>query len=188
MSGRYPVQNYLHQVKLQGSASPDCSLCPGIKETLNHFTCLCPQFREASTAAHNQVRHKLYTSLSKLLPKVWVVHEEIPMHQTALRLDLVPADCMITAGRSLPDNHSDMISVGRLQPDMVLVSKTLKKIGLLEISSGNLHVCMCMYVKPAVCMMYVYTQKYIHIHTFATYLYFVCIVCMYVCVCTAPLA
>jgi hypothetical protein len=50
-------------------------------------------------------------------------------------------------------------------------------------SSGNLHVCICLYVKPAVCMMYVFTRKYIHIHTFATYLYFVCIVCMYVCAC-----
>ena len=49
--------------------------------------------------------------------------------------------------------------------------------------SGILHVCICMYVKPAVCMMYVFTQKYIHIHAFATYLYFVCIVCMYVCAC-----
>jgi hypothetical protein len=37
------------------------------------------------------------------------------------------------AGRSLPDDHSGMINVGRLQPDMVLVSRTLKKIGLLEI-------------------------------------------------------
>ena len=51
------------------------------------------------------------------------------------------------------------------------------------LSSGNLHVCICLYVKPAVCMMYVFTRKYIHIHTFATYLYFVCIVCMYVCAC-----
>jgi hypothetical protein len=131
MSGRYPVQTYLHRVKL--AASPDCPFCPWNKETLNHFACLCPQFREASTAANNQVQQKLYTSLSKLLPKSWVVHEEIQMHQTGLRLDLVPADCMITAGRSFPDNHRDMINVGSLQPDMVLVSNTLKKIGLLEI-------------------------------------------------------
>jgi hypothetical protein len=40
-----------------------------------------------------------------------------------------------------------------------------------------------MYVKPAVCMMYVFNQKYIDIHAFATNLYFVFIVCMYVCVC-----
>jgi hypothetical protein len=32
-------------------------------------------------------------------------------------------------------------------------------------------------------MMYVFTQKYIHIHAFATNLYFVCIVRMYVYVC-----
>ncbi len=38
--------------------------------------------------------------------------------------------------------------------------------------SGILHVCICMYVKPAVCMMYVFTRKntyntcrYIQIHT-----------------------
>jgi hypothetical protein len=49
MSGRYSVQIYLHQVKL--AASPDCPFCPGITETLNHFTCLCPQFREARIAA-----------------------------------------------------------------------------------------------------------------------------------------
>jgi hypothetical protein len=114
-------------------ASPDCPFCPGIKETLSHFICLCPQFLEARTAANNQVRRKLYTSLSKLLPKSWVVHEEIPMHRTGLRLDLVPTSFMITAGRSLPDDHCDMINVGRLQPDMVLVSRTLKRIGLLEI-------------------------------------------------------
>ncbi len=76
-----------------------------------------------------------YTSLSKLLPKSWVVHEEIQMHRTGLRLDLVPASCMITAGRSLPDDHGYMISVGRLQPDMVLVFRTLEKVGLLEICS-----------------------------------------------------
>jgi hypothetical protein len=59
----------------------------------------------------------------------------------------------------------------------------LPKVQHNAYSSGTLHVCICMYVKPAVCMMYVFTQKYIHIHAFATNLYFVCIVCMYVCVC-----
>jgi hypothetical protein len=123
-------------------------LPPGVQETLSHFTCLYPQYREARIAAHNQVRHKLYTSLSKPLPKSWVIHEEIPMHSTGLRLDLVPASCMITAGRSLPDDHGDMISVGRQQPDMNLVSRTLNKIGLLEIchpmdeSSSQLHATM----------------------------------------------
>jgi hypothetical protein len=40
---------------------------------------------------------------------------------------------MITAGRPLPDDHSNMINVGSLQPDTVLVSRTLKKIGILEV-------------------------------------------------------
>ena len=55
------------------------------------------------------------------------------MHHTVLHLDRVPASCMITAGRSLPDDHGNMINVGRLQPDIVLVARTLKKIGPLEI-------------------------------------------------------
>ena len=52
---------------------------------------------------------------------------------------------------------------------------------ILVMTSGNLHVCMCMYVKPAVCMMYVYAQKNrdIHIHTFQHIcILFVLYVCM----------
>jgi hypothetical protein len=64
---------------------------------------------------------------------VLLVHGGIPMHHTVLHLDRVPASCMITAGRSLPDDHGNMINVGRLQPDIVLVARTLKKIGPLEI-------------------------------------------------------
>ncbi len=55
------------------------------------------------------------------------------MSQTGLHLDLVPASCMLAAGRTLPEGHGDMINVGRLQPDMLLISQKQKKIGLLEL-------------------------------------------------------
>ena len=131
MSGRYPVQTYLYRVKLV--TSPNCPFCPGTPETLLHFACTCPQFREARTAAHNRVLHRLYTSLTALLSKSWTILEETPMSQTGLHLDHVPASCMLAAGRTLPAGHGDMINVGRLQPDMILISQKQKRIGLLEL-------------------------------------------------------
>ena len=55
------------------------------------------------------------------------------MSQTGLHLDHVPASCMLAAGRTLPAGHGDMINVGRLQPDMILISQKQKRIGLLEL-------------------------------------------------------
>ena len=55
------------------------------------------------------------------------------MGKTGLCLELVSAACMEAAGRQLPDHHNDMVSVDRLQPDLVIVSRALKKIGLVEV-------------------------------------------------------
>ena len=131
MTGRYPVQTYLHRIKLV--SSPNCPFCPGVRETLTHFACICPQFREARTAAHNQVRKTICTFLTRLMSKQWKIYEETPMSKTGLRLELVPAACMEAAGRLLPEHHADLVSVERLQPDLVMVSWTLKKIGLVEV-------------------------------------------------------
>jgi hypothetical protein len=51
------------------------------------------------------------------------------MSQTGLHLDHVPATsgCMLAAGRTLHEGHGDMITVGRLQPDMILISKKTEK-------------------------------------------------------------
>ena len=66
MADCYPVQAYLCRINLTKSA--DCPYCPGTKETLAHFACVCPQFREASTAAHNQVRELISSLLAKFIP------------------------------------------------------------------------------------------------------------------------
>ncbi len=47
------------------------------------------------------------------------------VHHTGLCPDLVPADSMKAAGMSLPEDHADLVSVGHLQPDIVLVPQTL---------------------------------------------------------------
>ena len=52
---------------------------------------------------------------------------------TTWHLDLVPASCMMAAGRPLPAGHGDMIHVRRLQPDMILISQKQKRIGILEL-------------------------------------------------------
>ncbi len=50
------------------------------------------------------------------------------MSQTGPHLDLVPASCMLAAGRTLPEGHGDMINVGRLQSDMILILKNRKEL------------------------------------------------------------
>ncbi len=98
-----------------------------------HFACICPQLREARAAAHNQERKIICSSLTKSISKQLTIHEETPMGKTGLCLELVSAVCMEAAGRQLPEHHADMVSLDRLQPDLVMVSRTLKKIGLVEV-------------------------------------------------------
>ena len=119
MADRYPVQSYLHRCGLV--QSPHCPYCQAQGETLAHFTTICPRFREARTAGHNQVRAKLTSLLAKCLTKQWQLFEETPMGSTGLTLQRVSAACMVAAER-LPQGHQgDSICVENLQPDMVLV-------------------------------------------------------------------
>ena len=50
------------------------------------------------------------------------------MDRTGLQLERV------ASGRPLPEHHDDPICVGRLQQDLVLVSNSLKRIGLVDVS------------------------------------------------------
>jgi hypothetical protein len=40
---------------------------------------------------------------------------------------------MLAAGRTLPEDHGDMINIGRLPPDMILISQKLRRIGILDL-------------------------------------------------------
>ena len=50
-----------------------------------------------------------------------MLHEETPM-------DCGYAACVEDSGQSLPEHHDTLICVGRWQPDLVLVSNSLKRI------------------------------------------------------------
>ena len=134
MADQYPVQAYLHRIKQTTSA--ECPFCPETRETLAHFACVCPRFREGRTAAHNQVRKLISSLLVKNLHHRWELHEETPMANTGLRLNRVSVSCMEASGRPLPESHDGTICVGRLQPDLVLVSQSLalRKIAIVEVS------------------------------------------------------
>ena len=132
MADQYPVQAYLHRINKTTSA--ECLFCPGTRETLAHFACVCPQFREARTAAHNQVRKLISSLLAKCLHDRWELHEETPMASTGLRLSRVSAACMEASGRPVPEHHDGTVCIGRLQPDLVLVSHSLRKIAIVEVS------------------------------------------------------
>ncbi len=91
MTDCYPVQANLQQINLV--ALVDCSYCPRTKETLAHFASVCPQFREAHTAAHNQVCKLISSLLAKFLPDRWKLHEVTPMANTGLLLAAVLLLC-----------------------------------------------------------------------------------------------
>ena len=132
MADQYPVQVYLRRINKTTTA--ECPFCPGTRETLAHFACVCPQFREARTAAHNQVRKRVSSLLAKCLQDRWELYEETPMAKTGLRLSRVSVPCMEASGRPLPEHHDGTICVGRLQPDLVLVSQSLRKIAIVEVN------------------------------------------------------
>ena len=118
MTGIYPVQIYLKRIGVV--TSPTCPHCvEGIPESLTHFACVCPKFREARTSAHNQVRDVITSFLTSTLGSEWTVFEETRMAQTGLIL------------RPTPQATIDQL--GRRQPDWLLVSETHKKIAIVDL-------------------------------------------------------
>jgi hypothetical protein len=144
MMGIYPTQTYLHRVGLV--ASQLCPFCSSaVPETLEHFACVCPQFRGARTSAHNQVRQVVTSFLIPLLQSHWKVDEETQMKHTGLTLRLIPAARVAEALGQDPDPNADPDTVkdlGRWQPDWVFVSVAKKRIALVDLcrpSDGHPH-------------------------------------------------
>ncbi len=66
MTGIYPAQVYLHRIGV--AKSSQCPHCSNMAiETLAHFACVCPEFREARIATDYQVRAVLAISLKDAL-------------------------------------------------------------------------------------------------------------------------
>ncbi len=120
MTGIYPVQVYLHHIgAVKSQQCPHCSIKE--LETFTHFACACPAFREARTAAHNQVRAVLADSLKNALPEDsdWNVFEETQLASTGVTLHQVP-DEEVRLALDVPDLHvaeAGNVPLDRWQPD-----------------------------------------------------------------------
>ena len=118
MSGIYPVQTYLKRIGV--AKSPTCPHCDtGVPESLTHFACVCPKFREARTSAHNQVRDVFTSFLTSALESKWTVFEETRMARTGLVLQST--------------SSATVDELGRRQPDWVLVSESRKRIAIVDL-------------------------------------------------------
>jgi len=118
MTGIYPVQTYLHRIGV--AKSPTCPHCQeGVPESLTHFACVCPKFREARTSAHNQVRDEITSFFTSTLGPLWKMFEETRMVKTGLIL--------------CPTSTTTIAQLGRRQPDWILVSDEHKKIAIVDL-------------------------------------------------------
>ena len=139
MLGIYPVQTYLKRIGKVNSLQ--CLYCAdGTPETLTHFACLCPQFREARTSAHNQVRQVITSFLQRSVDPAWKVFEETRMGKLGLRLRPVSAARVAQALNSnvIPSEHD--CDLGRWQPDWVIVSEVHKRIAIVDLCrSADIH-------------------------------------------------
>ena len=134
MTGTYPVASYLHKIgKAASKLCPHCS--SGVNETLSHFLSVCPRFHDARTAAHNQIRARLSSSLKRHLPRKWKLYEEAAMLRTGLRMRPVSSARVRETGRcvSEADLETGRMSLSRWQPDFVAVCFKAKKIAIMEV-------------------------------------------------------
>ena len=133
MEGIYPVQEYLHRIgKAPTSICLHCG--EGARETLTHFACVCPKFREARTSAHNQVRRVITFFLARILGRKWKMFEETCMKNTGLTLSPVPAALVAQAQqRPVEDDSERLCALDRWQPDWIFVSHELKKIAIVDL-------------------------------------------------------
>jgi hypothetical protein len=88
-------------------------------ESLAHFACVCPKFREARTSAHNQVRDVVTFFLTSTLGSEWTVFEETRMTWAG---PVLQSTSLATTDQ-----------LGRRQPDWVLVSETHRRIAVVDL-------------------------------------------------------
>jgi hypothetical protein len=120
MTETCPVRTYLLLIGV--AQTPTCPHCDKrVPESLTHFACLCPKFREARTFAHNQVRDVITSFLTSTLRPEWTLFEETRMAKTGI----------ILRSSSLIDDDVDQL--GRRQPDWILVSTVHKRIAIVDL-------------------------------------------------------
>jgi len=136
MNGTYPTETYLHRIGK--SVSRKCKHCnTGKDDKFGHFACACPTFREARTAAHNQVRKDLAKDLRALLSDDWTLYEEKKMQDIGLQMQSVSTSLLTREAEQASDAQQGTASLGRWQPDIVAISWSAKKIGILDVRRTN---------------------------------------------------
>ena len=116
-----------------------CPYCTaGVPETLTHFACVCPQFREAQTSAHNQVRQVVSALLSLHVGPAWRMHEETLMGYLGLTLAKVSVEAVANAGKSSVADPAGQCDVQRWQPDWVAISHTHKRIAIIDLRVSSI--------------------------------------------------
>ena len=93
----------------------------GVTETLAHFMCVCPRFREARTASHNRAFACVSNFLQQTISVKWKLYVETPLGSLGLQLQDVRID-------------GEPTSLQRWQPDAVAISWHHKRIGIVEFS------------------------------------------------------
>ena len=123
MAGTYPVQTYLQRIGV--AQTPTCPHCDErVPESLTHFACPCPKFREARTSAHNQVRNVITSFLTSTISPEWTLFEETRMAKTGL---------ILRSSDSSSLTADDVDQLGRRQPDWILLSKEAKRIAIIDL-------------------------------------------------------
>jgi hypothetical protein len=83
LCGTFPTR---HKLWLQGRFhTPFCPFCPTTMENMTHWQCLCPQFHDSRTAAHNYIWNALASLLQKHSPLT--IQLEHSMADTPLQVD-----------------------------------------------------------------------------------------------------
>jgi hypothetical protein len=101
---------------------PHCSAA--VPESLTHFACVCPKFREARTSSHNQERNDVATSfLSSRVGPMWKMYVETPMAKTVLVLR--------------PTDHATSEQIGRRKQDWLLMSGELDRIAIPDLCNPS---------------------------------------------------
>jgi hypothetical protein len=92
------------------SIRPHWHCSEAVPQSLTHFACVCPKFREARTISLNQVRNVITSFLSTHVGPTWKMYEEIRWPRQVLS----------------PTDRSAKEQIGRRQPDWLLYQANLK--------------------------------------------------------------
>jgi hypothetical protein len=79
-TGTFPTNHKLWLMGLHPTG--DCAHCPGVKEHMVHWQCLCPMLKDSRQAAHNFILAELHSLLARHAGPQWTLLHETPIRKT----------------------------------------------------------------------------------------------------------